>query len=124
MLKGKPIIDVFIGALLFLLSHTDKFNAPREIGEAIGRAKYLINSWRSTVVVGVTDGIRVEWFVVQGGENIRASPVYTFRESLCGLLTADPSTLPLTPCDLEGVAIKTQLGTGRDKFCVQRGLAW
>ena len=113
VLKGKPIIPVFFGALLFLLSHDGTFNAPRKVGEAVGRAKYIIYNWRSTAVVGVTDGILVEWFVVQEKEHVAVGPIYPFRESFCGILAADPSALYLTPCDLEGVAIKTQLGTGR-----------
>lgn len=47
----------------------------------------------------------------QGSLIVQASPICSFGESLCGLLVVDPSSLYLSIVDIQGVDIKSQLGT-------------
>lgn len=112
VLKGKPALDIYIGAVFALLSHNGSFNGDKELGAAVTRARHLITNWRSNIIVGLTDGISIEWFSLESG-SLKQSTVWPFRESLCALLVAEPSSIYVSAVGLQGFNITEQLGSGR-----------
>lgn len=97
--KGSTAVSVDTVAVLSLQSADGIYNSDKEIGVAIRRAQHIIIAsglGRQCCVAGVTNGINVQLYLVARGMNkfsyIR-SPEYSFRESLCAILTSKPKDL-------------------------------